>query len=417
MPSLVGNPGDREVQQPRTPASHVLVGRARSAPPYLCGVNHEPFFRLEHTDSATQARVGTITTDHGLIPTPVFMPVGTQGTVKAIEQRSLVEIDAPIILGNTYHLYLRPGTEILQTMGGLHRFATWNRPILTDSGGFQVFSLRELRTMSDDGVEFRSHIDGSRHLFTPENVVDTQRAIGSDIFMVLDECTPYPSTYTEARTSMELTVRWAERSRQRHLTAPFLYGHRQYQFGIGQGSVYHDLRRQCMEQLVAMDFDGYAIGGLSVGESAEDMYAVTAVSTAVMPVHKPRYLMGVGTPANILTAIGLGVDMFDCVMPTRNARNGTIYTTKGRVNIKNARYKLADEPIDDGLASYVSQKYSLAYLRHLINAGEILGLMLATVQNLALYLWLVRTARQHILNGTFKDWSAETAATLMQHRS
>jgi queuine tRNA-ribosyltransferase len=379
-------------------------------------VTTAPFFRLEHRDSDTKARAGLISTDHGQIPTPIFMPVGTQGAVKAMEQRSLVEINASIILGNTYHLYLRPGTETLRTMGGLHRFASWNRPILTDSGGFQVFSLRELRTMSEQGVEFRSHIDGSKHLFTPESVVETQRAIGSDIFMVLDECTPYPSTYTEARSSMELTVRWAERSKIHHQQTPFLYGHRQFQFAIGQGSTYADLRRDCMEALVAMDFDGYAIGGLSVGEPAQDMYAITEASTAVMPEDKPRYLMGVGTPENILTAIGLGVDMFDCVMPTRNARNGTIYTTKGRVNIKNAKYKNLDEPIDDGLDCYVSQNYSLAYLRHLINAGEILGLMLATVQNLALYLWLARSARAHILAGTYKQWSAETAQRLMQHR-
>ncbi|MBU3741051.1 MAG: tRNA guanosine(34) transglycosylase Tgt [Candidatus Kapabacteria bacterium] len=379
-------------------------------------MNSHPFFTLDHTDQATKARAGTIITDHGVIPTPMFMPVGTQGAVKAIEQRTLSELDAAIILGNTYHLYLRPGTETLKTMGGLHRFASWTRPILTDSGGFQVFSLRELRKMSEIGVEFRSHIDGSRHLFTPENVVDTQRAIGSDIFMVLDECTPYPSTYTEARTSMELTVRWAERSALRHRDAPFLYGHRQFQFAIGQGSTYHDLRRDCMQRLVDMDVDGYAIGGLSVGEPADDMYAITETSTAVMPVHKPRYLMGVGTPENILTAIGLGVDLFDCVMPTRNARNGTIYTTHGRVNIKNARYKLVDEPIDDGLDSYISRNYSLAYLRHLFNAGEILGLMLATAQNLALYLWLTRTARTHILAGTYKEWAAATAQRLMQHR-
>lgn len=379
-------------------------------------MHQHPFFTLEHTDQATKARAGTVVTDHGMIPTPMFMPVGTQGAVKAIEQRTLLELDAAIILGNTYHLYLRPGTETLKAMGGLHRFASWTRPILTDSGGFQVFSLRDLRTMSENGVEFRSHIDGSRHLFTPENVVDTQRAIGSDIFMVLDECTPYPCTYTEARTSMELTLRWAERSALRHRDAPFLYGHRQFQFAIGQGSTYHDLRRDCMSRLVDMDFDGYAIGGLSVGEPAEDMYAITETSTAVMPAHKPRYLMGVGTPENILTAIGLGVDLFDCVMPTRNARNGTIYTTHGRVNIKNARYKLVDEPIDDGLDSYISRNYSLAYLRHLFNAGEILGLMLATAQNLALYLWLTRTARVHILAGTYKEWAAETTQRLMQHR-
>lgn len=374
------------------------------------------FFRLEHADAASSARAGLITTDHGSIPTPIFMPVGTQGAVKAIEHRTLRELDARIILGNTYHLYLRPGTDTLTTMGGLHRFSSWERPILTDSGGYQVFSLRELRTMSEEGVEFRSHLDGSRHLFTPERVVDIQRAIGSDIFMVLDECTAYPAGYTEARTSMDLTIRWAERSRQRHLEAPLLHGHRQYQFAIGQGSTFADLRSECMRRLVDMDFDGYAIGGLSVGEPADDMYRMTDVCTAVMPTDKPRYLMGVGTPENILTAIGLGVDMFDCVIPTRNARNGTIYTTYGRVNIKNARYKTAEEPIDDGLDAYASQNYSLAYLRHLFNANEILGLMLATQQNIALYLWLVRTARERILDGTFTKWAAETSERLTRLR-
>ncbi|MBK6417951.1 MAG: tRNA guanosine(34) transglycosylase Tgt [Ignavibacteria bacterium] len=377
----------------------------------------DPFFSLKATDPASSARAGVVHTDHGDIPTPVFMPVGTQGAVKAMDHRSLRELDTPIILGNTYHLYLRPGVETLTAMGGLHKFSTWERPILTDSGGFQVFSLRELRKMSEEGVEFRSHLDGSKHLFTAENVVDTQRAIGSDIFMVLDECTAHPATYTEARTSMELTTRWAQRSRTHHLESPFLYGHKQAQFAIGQGSTYADLRRGCMEELVGMDFEGYAIGGLSVGESAEDMYAMTEASTAVMPPHKPRYLMGVGTPENILRAIDLGVDMFDCVMPTRNARNGTLFTTSGRVNIKNARWKQCDEPIDLLVGAESSQNYSMAYLRHLIHAGEILGLMLATIQNVALYLWLVKTAREKILEGTFRPWAAETIERLNQQRS
>lgn len=376
-----------------------------------------PFFTLTATDQQSSARAGVVHTDHGDIPTPVFMPVGTQGAVKAMDHRSLRELDTPIILGNTYHLYLRPGVETLTAMGGLHKFSTWERPILTDSGGFQVFSLRELRKMSEEGVEFRSHLDGSKHLFTAENVVDTQRAIGSDIFMVLDECTAHPATYTEARTSMELTTRWAQRSRTHHLQSPFLYGHKQAQFAIGQGSTYADLRRGCMEDLVGMDFEGYAIGGLSVGESAEDMYAMTEVSTAVMPPTKPRYLMGVGTPENILRAIDLGVDMFDCVMPTRNARNGTLFTTSGRVNIKNARWKQCDEPIDLLVGAESSQNYSMAYLRHLIHAGEILGLMLATIQNVALYLWLVKTAREKILEGTFRPWAAETIERLNQQRS
>ncbi|MFM8770805.1 MAG: tRNA guanosine(34) transglycosylase Tgt [Candidatus Kapaibacterium sp.] len=374
-------------------------------------------FRLEATCNETAARAGVVTTDHGEIPTPIFMPVGTQGALKAMNHRSLRELDVPIILANTYHLYLRPGVETLTAMGGLHRFSTWDRPILTDSGGFQVFSLRDLRKMSEEGVEFRSHIDGSKHLFTAENVVDAQRAIGSDIFMVLDECTAYPCDHEQARRSMDLTLRWAERSRTHHLKSPFLYGHRQLQFGIGQGSVYHDLRKRCMNSLVDVGFDGYAIGGLSVGEPAENMYDVVACSTEVMPADRARYLMGVGTPENILRCIGLGVDMFDCVMPTRNARNGALFTTRGRVNIKNATWKQRDEPIDPNVGSESSQNYSLAYLRHLFNAGEILGLMLATEQNVALYRWLVRTAREKILDGTFRQWAAETIEQLNQPRN
>jgi len=375
-----------------------------------------PFFRLDGTDPSSQARAGTITTDHGQIPTPIFMPVGTQGAVKAMEHRSLRELDAAIILANTYHLYLRPGTEVLTAMGGLHRFANWERPILTDSGGFQVWSLRELRSLSEEGAEFKSHLDGSRHLFTPESVVDIQRAIGSDLFMVLDECTNYPADHATAKASMEMTVRWAERSRKHHLASPFLYGHQQYQFAIGQGRTHADLRQECMRSLVDMDFDGYAIGGLSVGEPADDMYAMTEVSTAIMPAGKPRYLMGVGTPENILTAIGLGVDMFDCVMPTRNARNGTIFTTKGRFNAKNARWKTSNEPIDDAVGCWTSENTSMAYLRHLFVANEILGLMLATMQNVALYLWLVRTAREKILEGTFRQWAATTIEQLNRPR-
>ena len=373
-------------------------------------------FQLQATCPETNARVGTLTTDHGEIPTPIFMPVGTQGALKAMDHNALRALDVTIILANTYHLYLRPGVETLKAVGGLHRFSTWDRPILTDSGGFQVFSLRDLRTMREEGVEFRSHIDGSKHLFTPENVVDTQRAIGSDIFMVLDECTAYPCSHEQARTSMDLTLRWAKRSREHHLRSPFLYGHRQIQFGIGQGSIYSDLRKTCMNSLVDIGFDGYAIGGLSVGEPADIMYEVVEASTAVMPADKARYLMGVGTPENILRCIGLGVDMFDCVMPTRNARNGTLFTTLGRVNIKNAVWKQRDEPIDPNVGSESSRNYSLAYLRHLFNAGEILGLMLATEQNVALYRWLVRTAREKILEGTFRLWASETIEQLQQQR-
>lgn len=369
-------------------------------------------FTLAHTDPHSKARVGTLRTDHGDIPTPIFMPVGTQGAVKAIDHRSLVELDAKIILGNTYHLYLRPGTEVLHTMGGLHRFMHWDRPILTDSGGFQVYSLREIRKMSDNGVEFRSHLDGSKHLFTPEGVVSMQRAIGSDIMMVLDECTGNPATYEQARSSMELTLRWADRAVAQFATTEPLYGHQQFHFGIGQGSTFADLRKTCMEELVQKQFDGYAIGGLAVGEPAESMLAMIDVSTDVMPSNKARYLMGVGTPENILTAIERGVDMFDCVMPTRNARNGTMFTTKGKVNIKNTRYKLSEEPLDEALDCYASQNFSLAYLRHLFVSGEILGLQLATMQNLALYLWLTRAAREKILDGTFRQWAGETIEQL-----
>ncbi len=374
-------------------------------------------FTLEATDVQTSARAGKLRTAHGEIATPIFMPVGTQGAVKAMDHQTLRALDVPIILANTYHMYLRPGTETLKAMGGLHKFSTWDRPILTDSGGFQVFSLKDLRKMREEGVVFQSHLDGSRHLFTPENVVDTQRAIGSDIFMVLDECTPYPASYTEARTSMELTLRWAKRGLDHHRSTPFLYGHHQLQFGIGQGSIYQDLRAQCMDELVAMDFDGYAIGGLSVGEPAEHMYEITGLSTERMPIEKARYLMGVGTPENILRCIGLGVDMFDCVMPTRNARNGTLFTTKGRVNIKNATWKQRDEPIDELIGVPSSANYSMAYLRHLINAGEILGLMIATAQNIGLYMWLVRQAREKILDGTFRQWSLEMIEQLNQPRT
>jgi queuine tRNA-ribosyltransferase len=372
----------------------------------------DAFFEVHGSDAASQARAGTIRTDHGEVPTPFFMPVGTQGAVKAMAMDDLRALQAPIMLSNTYHLYLRPGTEVLEEMGGLHAFNGWDRPILTDSGGFQVWSLRELRKLTDEGALFRSHLDGSQHLFTPENVVDIQRSIGSDLFMVLDECTNYPSTHDEAQHSMDLTLRWAERSRRHHLQAPFKYGHRQFQFGIGQGSTYADLRRACMESLVSMDFDGYAIGGLSVGEPAEEMYAMTEVSTAEMPPDKPRYLMGVGTPENMLTAIELGVDMFDCVMPTRNARNGTLFTTKGKVNMKNAKWRMADEAIDEGIGCETSENTSMAYLRHLFNANEILGLMLATRQNVALYLWLMRTAREKILDGTFAPWAKEMKVQL-----
>lgn len=372
---------------------------------------NKPSFTLDYECTQTNARVGTLQTEHGEIQTPIFMPVGTQGTVKAIDKERLNSVGTQIILGNTYHLYLRPGKEVLKTMGGLHRFMHWEKPILTDSGGFQVFSLKELRKITEDGVEFRSHIDGSKHLFTPEEVINIQRHIGSDIMMVFDECTPYPCDYTYAKDSMQRSLRWEQRCLTAHKEQEFLYGHSQQLFAIGQGSTYKDLRSECMLKLAEMDFDGYAIGGLAVGESADVMYDIVEHSTEYMPKNKPRYLMGVGTPQNILRSIALGVDMFDCVMPTRNARNGTIFTTTGRVNIKNAPYKFDSAPIDNGLENGVSEVYSKAYLRHLFVAGEILGLQLATIQNVAFYLWLVQTARQKILAGEFRQWSGDFLST------
>ncbi len=369
-----------------------------------------PFFTLETTAEAGNARAGIVRTDHGDIQTPIFMPVGTQGTVKALQQRELVELNAQIILGNTYHLYLRPGEEILGQLGGLHRFMNWERPILTDSGGFQVFSLQELRKLSEQGVEFASHIDGSRHMFTPESVVDTQRCIGSDIMMVLDECTPHPSTHEYVRDSMRRSARWAQRCMDRFKETNGRYGARQFLFAIGQGGVYEDLRRENMHALVDMDFPGYAIGGLSVGEETGDMYAMTAASTAVMPADKPRYLMGVGTPENLLECIDLGVDMFDCVMPTRNARNGQLFTTQGPLNLRNAKHKMSDEAIDPVVNSYASNNFSRAYMRHLFKANEILALQLATHHNIAFYLWLMRTARTKILAGQYRQWKNEFLA-------
>jgi queuine tRNA-ribosyltransferase len=363
-------------------------------------------FTLEHTDA--DARAARLTTDHGTIETPMFMPVGTVGTVKAVEPRELAtDIQAQIILGNTYHLYLRPGTDVLKTAGGLHRFMQWDGPILTDSGGYQVFSLSDRRTIDEEGVTFRSHIDGSKHLFTPESVVDIQRAIGSDIMMVLDECPAGDVCETYARTSNELTMRWAQRALDHwHQTEP-LYGHTQALFAIVQGVVYPTIRRASAERLVDMDFPGYAIGGLSVGEPAAQMYAMTEVVTDILPADKPRYLMGVGKPANLLESIARGVDLFDCVIPTRNGRNGTIYTTQGRLNIKNAQWEHDTSPLDPGLDTYVAQTFSKAYVRHLHKAGEILGLQIASQQNLAFYVWLMREARRAIADGRFAAWRAE----------
>jgi queuine tRNA-ribosyltransferase len=361
-------------------------------------------FTLEHTDGA--ARAGTLVTDRGAIPTPIFMPVGTQGTVKAVEQRELRELGARIILGNTYHLYLRPGTELIASAGGLHGFMNWDRPILTDSGGYQVFSLSGLRRIGEEGVEFKSHIDGSLHVFTPERVVDIERSLGSDIMMVLDECTPYPCDEAYAARSNELTLRWAARCRERMEATRPLYGARQSLFGIVQGSVFPELRERSARALVAMDFDGYAIGGLSVGEPETAMEEITAVCTAILPAEKPRYLMGVGTPRNILEAISRGVDMFDCVLPTRNGRNAVLFTRRGKLNMRNAVHTSDFRPVDEDCTCYGCRTFSRAYLRHLFKAGEILALQIASMHNLTFYLWLVTEARKAIAEHRFIPWKA-----------
>jgi queuine tRNA-ribosyltransferase len=362
------------------------------------------FFELNHESTESKARAGTLTTDHGVIPTPIFMPVGTAGTVKAIEQRELVEMDAKIILGNTYHLYLRPGDGTLNAFGGLHKFMNWDRPILTDSGGYQVFSLQELRKLTPEGVRFSSHIDGSKHFFSPEKVVEIQRNIGSDIMMVLDECVPYPAEKDYTKKSLELSLSWAKMAEQAFLNSEPKYEHRQFHFAIGQGGMFPDLREEYIRRMTEMEYDGFAIGGLSVGEPTEVMYELTDLCTEFMPKDKPRYLMGVGTPQNILECIDRGIDMFDCVMPTRNARNGQLFTTRGKLNIRNAKFKLMDEAIDPGLDAYASKNFSLAYLHHLFKAEELLGLQLASLQNIAFYLWLVKTAREKILSGEFRPW-------------
>jgi queuine tRNA-ribosyltransferase len=359
-------------------------------------------FSVEYRDGA--ARAGQIHTSHGVIETPIFMPVGTQGSVKAVEPRELEALGAQIILGNTYHLYLRPGIEILKKAGGLHRFASWNHPILTDSGGYQVFSLSDLRQLNEEGVHFQSHIDGSSHTFTPEIVVDIQRAIGSDIAMVLDECTPYPCDYDYARRSHELTIRWARRAQiQWKATLP-LYDSSQSLFAIIQGSVYRDLRIKSVQDLIDLDFEGYAIGGLAVGEPVDTLYEMTALCCEMLPEAKPRYLMGVGTPANIIEAIAHGIDMFDCVLPTRNGRNAQVFTRSGQINLRNATYKDDFRPIDDKCHCYACLNFSRAYLRHLVMAKEILGLQLASIHNLTFYLWLVQEARKAITGGHFEIW-------------
>lgn len=360
-------------------------------------------------DKQSEARCGVLSTDHGDIETPIFMPVGTVGTVKAVHMRELREdIRAQIILGNTYHLYLRPGTGVLREAGGLHRFNGWGRPILTDSGGFQVFSLGDCRKITEEGVTFRSHIDGSKHLFTPERVMDIQREIGADIVMAFDECPPGQSDFAYAKKSLELTQRWLERCVRRFDETEPLYGYHQSLFPIVQGCVYPELRTRAAEHAVALDREGYAIGGLAVGEPAEAMYEMIAVVNKILPQDKPRYLMGVGTPENILEAIALGVDMFDCVMPTRNGRNGMLFTTEGVINIKNRKWDRDFSPIDPAGLSFVDTDYTKAYLRHLIKADEILGLQICSIHNLSFYLWLVREARRHIQEGDFMEWKTKT---------
>lgn len=373
------------------------------------------FFDLIHTDSCTLARAGVVHTDHGDIETPIFMPVGTVGTVKGVQRRFLEDdIKAQIILGNTYHLYLRPGTEILHKAGGLHRFEGWTRPILTDSGGFQVFSLTDIRKMTEEGVQFSSHIDGRKLMFTPENVMDIQREIGADIMMAFDECCPGTADYQYAKKSMERTHRWLDRCIQRFDSTPDVYDYKQHLFPIVQGCVYPELRQEAAKRLRDLDRDGYAIGGLAVGEPTEQMYGMIEVVNDILPENKPRYLMGVGTPWNILEAIERGVDMFDCVMPTRNGRNGMIFTQNGVMNLRNKKWEDDFTELDPCGTSFVDHHYTRAYVRHLIHAQEMLGLEVLSIHNLAFYLWLVGEARKHILAGDFKAWKDDITPRLMQ---
>lgn len=362
-------------------------------------------FDIIKKDNNSKARAGVIHTQHGIIETPIFMPVGTLGTVKAVHQRELLnDIRAQIILGNTYHLYLRPGMEVLYKAGGLHRFIGWNKPILTDSGGFQIFSLSKIRKITEEGALFYSHIDGSKHFFTPERVMDIQRIIGADFIMAFDECTPYPCDYSYARESLKITHRWLDRCFDRFNATKNLYEHEQVLLPIVQGSVYKDLRRESAEYVCGKDAFAYAIGGLSVGEPAEEMYEMTNIVTDILPENRPRYLMGVGTPENILESIALGIDMFDCVMPTRNARHGLLYTYNGIINIKNSKWKYDFSPIDEMNITYVDTQYTKAYLRHLFSVDEMLAAMIASVHNLGFYLHLVQTAREKILSGEFLEW-------------
>jgi len=364
-------------------------------------------FELKLTDSQSAARRGTITTGHGIIETPAFMPVGTAGAVKAVHMRDVKDdIQAQIILGNTYHLYLRPGLDILRQAGGLHKFNGWHGPILTDSGGYQVYSLAERRKLTNEGVLFHSHIDGSKHMFTPENVMDIQRVIGADIIMAFDECTPWPCDYEYASKSLDLTHQWLRRCVTRFRETDPIYGYEQSLFPIVQGSTFRDLRIKSAEEIASHNADGNAIGGLSVGEPAEQMYEMTELVCGILPKDKPRYLMGVGTPANILENIALGIDMFDCVMPTRNGRNGMLFTSQGIINLKNEKWKDDFSPLDVNGISFVDREYSLAYVKHLFKAGEMLGPMIASIHNLAFYQWLVREARRHIEEGDFMSWKS-----------
>ncbi|MAV00761.1 MAG: tRNA guanosine(34) transglycosylase Tgt [Flavobacteriaceae bacterium] len=370
-------------------------------------------FTIENTDINSNARAGAIETSHGKIKTPVFMPVGTQGTVKAVHQRELKnQINADIILGNTYHLYLRPGIDIIEKAGGIHKFINWSGNILTDSGGYQVYSLASNRKITDDGVKFKNHIDGSSHLFTPEKVIDIQRSIGADIIMAFDECPPYPCDYDYAKNSMKLTHKWLDRCIKRFNSTENKYEYEQFLFPIAQGSTYKDLRMQSAEYISNTNSFGNAIGGLSVGEPAEEMYAMTELVCEIFPLDKPRYLMGVGTPINLLENIALGVDMFDCVMPTRNARNGMLFTSKGIINIKNNKWKDDFSVIDQDDITYVDKQYSKAYLRHLFSVNEILGKQIASIHNLGFYSWLISESRQRIIDGDFLNWKNKMVKVL-----
>ena len=371
-------------------------------------------FNLTAHDTHSKARAGQITTDHGIINTPIFMPVGTLGAVKAVHIHELKSIvHAQIILGNTYHLYLRPGIDTIHKAGGLHKFNGWSGPMLTDSGGFQVHSLAGIRKIKEEGVEFRSHIDGSKHFFSPEGVMDIQRKIGADIIMAFDECTPYPCEFGYAQKSMHMTHRWLKRCVKQFSETDDLYGYKQTLFPIVQGSVYPELRKQSAEFIASVEAEGNAIGGLSVGEPIEDMYAMTELVCDILPKDKPRYLMGVGTPANILESIALGIDMLDCVMPTRNARNGMLFTTQGIINIKNEKWKNDFSPVDSGSDCEMMQTHTKAFLRHLVHTGEMLGAQISSLNNLSMYLWLVTEARKKIVEGTFNAWKKEMVVKLM----